>query len=101
MRRLRRRLPELLRGTLLGLLALGLVCALGWGGCPSPPLGESRDAIRRRWGPPTAILRPPGRPGPEASPERWLYRCGLFGTSTVILSLDAEGRLTGLAQAPP
>jgi len=77
-----------LRGALLAAAtALCTACA------PVPPaVGDARDAVVSRWGPPTARYAMPG------GAERLEYATGPFGRTTWMIDLDAAGRVTGARQ---
>ena len=94
---------EILRGSVLGLVAGVVVCLLAWEPCPAPATGESEARVLQRWGPPDEVVerRAPGvSEGPPAL-KRLVYHCGLFNTTLAVVYLDGRGNVIDVAHGVP
>ncbi len=94
---------ELLRGALLGLVAGIVVCLVAWEPCPRPRSGETEQQVIRQFGPPDEILERRGPKVPEGllTLKRLVYRCGLFGSTRVVIYLDSRGNVVDVAHSEP
>lgn len=101
----RRHAPELIRGSIFGLLAGVIVCVLNWHPCPVVERGQSQEQFQERWGAPARIVENT-MPGPQVEgmavvAKQMHYRCGLFGTSVTVVYVDSNGRIIDAVEGAP
>lgn len=99
----RRHARELIRGSILGLVAGIVVCVLAWEPCPAPLKGDTEAMVIERWGPPDSVSerRRNDLPANMLSLKRLTYRCGLFNTGITIVYVDSEGKVIDTVQGVP
>lgn len=92
---IRRHAPELVRGSILGLLAGIVVCIVAWEPCPAPMKGDTEAQVLERWGKPDSVSerRRDDLPAHMLSLKRLTYRCGLFNTGICVVYVDSEGKV--------
>ncbi len=95
----RRHRLEIFRGALLGLVAGIVVCLFGWKPCPNPRSGDTEQQVLLQHGPPDEVFERRGPNAPEGllTLKRLVYRCGLFGSTRVVIYLDSRGNVVDVA----
>ncbi|MGI5845016.1 MAG: hypothetical protein ACOX9B_12685 [Candidatus Xenobium sp.] len=94
---------ELLRGALLGLVAGIVVCLVAWEPCPQPRSGDTEQQVIQQFGTPDEVIERRGPEVPEGllTLKRLVYRCGLFGSTRVVVYLDSQGKVVDVAHSEP